>query len=53
MGPLPKRKVSKTRRDKRRAHDHLTPAAPGSLRRLQRVQTRASGLPELRFVQWS
>jgi large subunit ribosomal protein L32 len=25
MGPLPKRKVSKTRRDKRRAHDHLTP----------------------------
>ncbi len=24
MGPLPKRKVSKTRRDKRRSHDHLT-----------------------------
>jgi large subunit ribosomal protein L32 len=24
MGPLPKRKVSKTRRNKRRAHDHLT-----------------------------
>ena len=24
MGPLPKRKISKTRRDKRRAHDHLT-----------------------------
>lgn len=25
MGPLPKRKVSKTRRNKRRAHDHLSP----------------------------
>lgn len=25
MGPLPKRKHSKSRRDKRRAHDHLTP----------------------------
>jgi large subunit ribosomal protein L32 len=25
MGPLPKRKVSRTRRNKRRAHDHLTP----------------------------
>ncbi|MCD4686322.1 MAG: 50S ribosomal protein L32 [Anaerolineae bacterium] len=24
MGPLPKRKVSKTRRNKRRAHDHLS-----------------------------
>ena len=24
MGPLPKRKTSKTRRDKRRSHDHLT-----------------------------
>jgi len=24
MGPLPKRKVSKTRRNKRRSHDHLT-----------------------------
>jgi large subunit ribosomal protein L32 len=23
MGPLPKRKMSKSRRDKRRAHDHL------------------------------
>jgi large subunit ribosomal protein L32 len=25
MGPLPKRKMSKTRRDKRRSHDHLAP----------------------------
>lgn len=25
MGPLPKRKISKTRRDKRRSHDFLTP----------------------------
>ncbi|MBI5669091.1 MAG: 50S ribosomal protein L32 [Chloroflexi bacterium] len=25
MGPLPKRKISKTRRNKRRSHDHLTP----------------------------
>lgn len=25
MGPLPKRKISKTRRNKRRAHDFLTP----------------------------
>ena len=25
MGPLPKRKVSKSRRDRRRAHDALTP----------------------------
>lgn len=24
MGPLPKRKMSKSRRDKRRSHDHLT-----------------------------
>jgi large subunit ribosomal protein L32 len=24
MGPLPKRKISKTRRNKRRAHDHLS-----------------------------
>lgn len=24
MGPLPKRKMSKSRRDKRRAHDHLS-----------------------------
>ncbi len=24
MGPLPKRKVSRTRRNKRRAHDHLS-----------------------------
>jgi large subunit ribosomal protein L32 len=24
MGPLPKRKHSKSRRDRRRAHDHLT-----------------------------
>jgi large subunit ribosomal protein L32 len=32
MGPLPKRKVSKTRRNKRRAHDHL------SLRHLVRCE---------------
>jgi large subunit ribosomal protein L32 len=24
MGPLPKRKLSKSRRDKRRSHDHLS-----------------------------
>lgn len=27
MGALPKRKVSKARRDRRRAHDFLTPAS--------------------------
>ena len=49
--PNPKRRHSKARRDRRRAHDHLKPPGPEPLPELPRAQAAAPRLPALRPLQ--
>ena len=49
--PNPKRRHSKGRRDRRRAHDHLRGARPQRLPQLPRAQAAAPGVPEVRALQ--
>ena len=51
MGPLPKRKVSKGRRDRRRAHDALGSAASGGVQQLSREDIAAPCVSALRTLQ--
>ena len=50
MTPLPKKKLSKGRRDRRRAHDALNCPEFICLQQLWRIKTASYCLPQVRFL---